>query len=169
MQTKEFIARYKQVASKIHAICADLRLPTSDAKLFTYIHVKLADGKKGSHYFDHQCEEDILALEALLSQYREIGKGVNTFESIARSRKRLSQIDYEIHKKLGFEFPLKYELQNRLRLYKDADYRSSKLSFYWEKIQPQLAKYDDKRIAQAFQNEQIRLEQTRRLLKNRLR
>ncbi len=165
MHTKNIFDIYYYDALGIHAICADLHLPNTDAKLFTYIHVKANQAGGEPNYFRKEQLADVRALKILLGKTDHTEK-IAEIESIdyewARDFKsifianKLQNIDRKALNDFGFEFPLRYELQNRLRLYEDVEFRETKLKFYNSKIAPRLSLYDIKKSEEVFQRERLR-------------
>lgn len=165
MHTKNIFDIYYYDALGIHAMCADLHLPTTDAKLFTYIHVKANQPGGRPNYFQKEQFADVRAIKILLGETDNTEK-ITQIESIdyewARDvesifiANKLLNIDRQAHDDFGFEFPLRYELQNRLRLYEDVEFRETKLKFYGSEIAPRLSLYDVKRSEEVFERERLR-------------
>ncbi len=163
MQTDAFFEKYYDDALKINAICVDLSLPGSDAKLYTYIHIKALEND-GVECFEDESPSEIKALEVLLGKTKQDG-----FRKLSRlSQKRQGYNPEKIADKLrgiemaakvnfGFEFPFKYELINRLRFHTNPEYRDQKIDFYITTISPRMRFYTENDVKQAFENEQKRL------------
>ncbi len=163
MQTESFFKKYYDDALKISAICADLNLPTSDAKLFTYIHVKTLQND-GVEYFDNDTSHEIKALKILLGKtkldsFKKLNK-LSQQKPVFKHEKisdKLRGIEVAAKVNFGFEFPFKYELENRLKFHTDSAYRNVKVDFYVTTISPRIRFYEDSDVKRAFKNEQNRL------------
>ena len=167
MHTKDIFDIYYHDALGIHAMCADLHLPNTEAKLFTYIHVKVDPSGGGPDYFGKEQIADVRAIKILLGKTDNAEKiaeiesidyeWARNFQSIFIANK-LQNIDQQAHNDFGFEFPIRYELQNRLRLYEDVEFRETKLNFYNSKIAPRLSLYNIEKSEEVFRRERLRNE-----------
>lgn len=68
MQPNDTADMYYLDGLRIHAICADLHLPTRDAKLFAYIHIKAMQSADSINYFRKEHPSDVKAIELLLGR-----------------------------------------------------------------------------------------------------
>ncbi len=160
-------------ALRIHAICLDLRLPSSDARLFTYIFAKASNSEVGCDYFRQPQEADVAALQLLLADAGGeaiISELAPKYSSVAGQLQQvligreLARIDQKAKSDFGLEFPLRYELENRLRLHKDAAFREIKLRTFESWIEPQVTEYDTERVKSAFRKERKRNKQLKQQL-----
>lgn len=158
MNTDEFVALFYDHALRIHAICLDLNLPTSDAKLLTYIHIKASRRDAAATCLDKTDIEAIKALNILLGRTDLDQQKANLiFE-------RLSEIDARAKTEFGLEFPMRYELENRLRFHEDPEYRRSKLEFYQNEIKPRMEHYDASKISSSFRRNRTLISDIQRRL-----
>lgn len=163
MQTEPFFKKYYDDALKISAICADLNLPSSDAKLYTYIHIKTLQND-GVEYFENESPHEIKALKILLGKTKQ--DSFKKLDKLSQQKEafkpeiisdKLRGIEMAAKVNFGFEFPFKYELENRLKFHTDPEYRNQKVDFYLTTISPRMRFYTDSDIKRAFKNEQDRL------------
>ena len=149
-------------AVKIHAICIDNSLTEYDARILTYIHSKSIESKKGINYFlesetiDH--ENDKQAILILLGKNHDDDQFAYIEQKLDENAKKLfqlisskiKQVDIQLQQTMGLENRLTSELNSRLRLYTDVNFRKSMVAIYTKLIVPQLMEYSNDRIKKAF-------------------
>lgn len=160
MSEQENDSDYFNDSLKIHAICVDMNLSETDARILTYMHAKGIETGKGAQYFLNPANEDSEALEIMLGQKTESmqlasdiildEKTQEALDLITTIADRISHIDNLLAKECGLENRLTGELRNRLRLYKDQDFRNHMIDLYSNHIMPQLPEYDQEKIENAF-------------------
>ncbi len=167
MSSEDLFTDYFDDAMKIHALCADAQLPDNDAKLMTYIHVKVMESGKGVSYFENADSNDEAALQFLLGE-RSLGISVNTetenesshnaLQSLEELPHKLAELDGMLTTEHGIENPFSSELRERLRLYKDSEFRDEKLSLYKEHISGKISTYNRAKVRKAFRAYRARKE-----------
>ena len=162
---------YFEEAMKIHAICADRNYSEEQARIFTYMHAKAVESGQGIDYFNSPAPEDCEALEIMLGQKRALlipsvitldDKEQDAVELILSIAEKIANLDKFLARECGLENRLSGELRSRLKLYKCKEYREEMTNIYSNEIEPELKKYDRRRIDKAFkrhQREKDRLEQ----------
>lgn len=150
--------RYLDDAMRIYAVCTDESLSDDDARLFIYIHFKALESGLGIEYFDNTAESDIDALELMLGE-KKLGPVINNNknfeilvadEFVSDMRGRVNRLDFKLSNEAGMETRLTAELRQRLKLYRDPEFRNEMVSLYAEKIAPKIPEYDSTAVDNAF-------------------
>lgn len=139
METTAFIDKYFGQATQIYEICDTLSLPPSDARLYSYIHVKMEDETPPALGSDSTEAE---ALKVMLG-YPEsdgISRELKKLKPLQETRNDLYATDHAIRENTGMESRLTSELRNRLRFHTDPVFMKSKLRYYLKVIRPRLEK-----------------------------
>ena len=166
METAHFFDLYYSDCLKIHAICADLKLPSKEAKLFSYIHIKSMQYHEGDTCFDGDLSIEITALKIMLGKDTSLNRAHSN-----KSRRQwqaakpflvtdeINSIDSKAYIKYGIEFSLRYELLYRLQFLQESELRRKKLAFYKKVIQPKILDYTLFDVNESFKTEQTRRHQ----------
>ncbi|MBD3422027.1 MAG: hypothetical protein GF398_18095 [Chitinivibrionales bacterium] len=142
-----FISDHFDEALAIHEVCKNEGLPNSEARLYTYIHVKDTTADKLEKKLTEDDELSVNALEVMLGKKRLVDlfpriagllphtKSRNTLALLA---KNLKFIEQEARARYGMEFRISSELLKRLRFHTDSTFKAQKLSYYRNKIVPKI-------------------------------
>lgn len=149
------------IGMKIHAICADANIDLDKTRLLTYMHFKIKDNGNDINYFDHESENDCLAIEVMLGNMTPLhnffsencigNKNTAVFKEYCSSiANNIRKLDSSFRKNIGMENRLSGELRKRLRLYRDKIFRNEMMRLYKEIILPRIELYELCTIKRAF-------------------
>jgi len=163
MQTSQFLDHYFTDALRIHAICADLKLATKEAKLLTYIHVKALQAAAGIAYFDSDLSHEIAAIRIMLGDF---DRNLDDFQEAPPQNtsaklpiaQHVNRIDSRAYRRFGLEFPLKYELMYRLDFLRNDRLRRDVLTRYQEVILPRVFEYSFYDSLNVFRQQRAQVE-----------
>jgi len=159
--------RYLDDAMRIYAVCTDESLSDDDARLFIYIHFKALESGLGIKYFDNPAESDIDALELMLGEKKLDCSSVPekhadvvliADEFVSDAKGSVTRLDFKLSNETGMETRLTAELRQRLKLYRDPEFRNEMVSLYAEIIASKMASYDGAAIDTAFTRHRERVE-----------
>ena len=134
LNTDKFIADNFDTAVNIYSVCDKLGLADGDARLYTYIHFKISSNNR-KDYFEGDNSREIKALEILLNKDSQARPHSPKVVDIQNGVK---QLDNKLRENHGMETRVSSELNKRLQLYKDADFRKRALHTYFSEILPEL-------------------------------
>ncbi len=148
MGTNDFIKKNYATALKIHSTTEKLGLSVDDARLFTYIHLKVTKAEDAD-YFSKENETDIKALRFLLDVENDntTESDDNALKAFANIPKAIKQKDMELRNELGIEGRIFTELNRRLRMHTDASFREEIMSVYNDKLLPAMEEDDESQVA----------------------
>ncbi len=137
MDTSTFINEHFSDAFQIYEICDKLALPPTEARLFSYIHVKLEDDKPPALGAD-STEAEALRIMLGYPEGDGVAEELKQLEPVRTIRNDIYATDSAIRESQGMESRLTSELRNRLRFHTDPVYMRSKLRYYLKVIRPKL-------------------------------
>jgi hypothetical protein len=150
--------RYFEDAVRIYAICGDENLSDDEARLLTYIHVKVRENSGGPDFFDSpdRVEADALGImlgDCMIAETMVqkdgtlVSLGSGFFPEMSG---HIHAADEQCLHEAGMENRISGELRNRLRLHRDQEFRRKMVSLYTEKIAPRIFAYDKAAAERSF-------------------
>jgi hypothetical protein len=144
----DLIGRHFDAACTIYQICEELSLPDSDARLYTYIHVKANEfGMRLDETWQSDYSTEIDALKTMLgaqtweNSTREDAppKQRGVVDAIVGIADDTRKTESRLRDEHGMERRIDSELSVRLRFHTDSKFREEKLRVYANLIRPALA------------------------------
>lgn len=148
MGTNDFIKKNYATALKIHSTTEKLGLSVDDARLFTYIHLKITKANDVD-YFSKENDTDVKALKFLLDVENKsiTDSDNNALKAFAKIPKAIKEKDLQLRNELGIEGRIFTELNRRLRMHTDPAFREEIMSLYTNKLLPAMKADDETQVA----------------------